>query len=61
MRIKVGNNWFQCEPDQPIAVELTAQDRSNIADMAHSATRYVCFHDADKDQAVESKMAWLSE
>jgi hypothetical protein len=60
MRIKVGNQWFECAPSQPIAVELTSRDRLNIANMADSATRYACFH-ADDDQPVESKIAWMAE
>lgn len=61
MRVKVGNQWFQCEPGQPIAVELSTRDRLNIANMAENATRYASFHDGDKDDPVETKMAWMSE
>lgn len=33
MRIKVGDQWFECKPDQPIMIELKPGDKQNIANM----------------------------
>lgn len=70
MRVKVGDQWFAVEPAsmvvladgqgatfvQPIAVELTAKDRENIANMHPDATRYGCFpHGMSSDDMRE----WL--
>lgn len=58
MRIKVGNQWFRAQPGQPIAVELTQQDRKNIANMASDATRYGVFDDSDNTTG-RDKLDWL--
>lgn len=60
MRIKVGDQWFQCEPGQPIMVELTDGDRRNIANMHPDATRYAIFED-DDGWSNEQKFAWMDE
>lgn len=43
MRVKVGDTWYDCQPDQPIMVELTDKDKFNIQHMAERATRYAVF------------------
>lgn len=60
MRVKVGNTWHECNPGQPIMVELTDADKRNIAGMAPSATRYAVFDDADQTTPAE-KLDWMSE
>jgi len=60
MRVKVGNDWFQCEPGKPIMVELTDQDKKNISAMLPQATRYAIFDD-DDNLANEQKFAWMDE
>lgn len=60
MRIKVGNQWFQCEPGQPVMVELTDGDKRNIANMHPDATRYAIFED-DDGWSNEQKFAWMDE
>ena len=32
MRVKVGNTWYHCH-DEPVAVELSPEDKRNIAKM----------------------------
>lgn len=60
MRVKVGNHWFEATADQPIMVELTPLDKSNIANMANDAMRYAIFsHDDLHDR--EQREAWMSE
>lgn len=70
MRVKVGDQWFAVEPGQivvlaegqgatfvqPIAVELTAKDRENIANMHPDATRYGCFPNG---MSTEDMREWL--
>lgn len=60
MRIKIGSEWFQCAPGQPIMVDLKPQDKANIAYMIDTASRYALFHDAD-GMSVEQKLAWMDE
>lgn len=45
MRVKVGNNWYD-GTEQPVMVELTEQDRKNIANMAKGCDLY-CEHPDD--------------
>lgn len=45
MRVKVGDTWFEATVDQPIAIELTPDDRKNIGNMPSDMSRYACFHD----------------
>jgi hypothetical protein len=58
MRVKVGDQWFECKPGQPIMVDLAAGDRRNIANMPSNATRYAIFDDADSWPAGD-KLAWM--
>lgn len=60
MRIKVGNKWYECKPDKPIMVELTTQDKFNIAHMSAEATKYACFDDNDKTTKRE-KLEWMQK
>ena len=58
MRVKVGNEWFECQPGQPIMIELADGDRRNIAQMRPEATRYAIFDDED-GWSVEQKLVWM--
>lgn len=58
MRFKVGDQWFQLEPGRPIMVELTEEDKRNIANMDPKATKYAVFHD-DERATKEEKLAWM--
>jgi hypothetical protein len=49
MRVKIGAQWFEAEPGQPIAVELNPSDRDNIANMAPDAKRYAVFNEPVPD------------
>ncbi len=60
MRVKVGNEWFEVTPDAPIMVELTDQDKKNIANMHRSCSKYACFDDYDsKDE--DEHYAWMND
>ena len=59
MRVKVGNNWFQAEPGQPIMVELNEKDKKNIAEMGDS-TRYALF-DNLTEMTKSEKVEWVTE
>jgi hypothetical protein len=62
MRVKVGDTWHEATPDAPIAVELTAKDRENIAAMLPDATRYGVFTGPLGDAAGnERRRAWLGD
>jgi len=58
MRVKVGNWWFEACSMLPVMVELTEQDKRNIANMAPEATRYACFADDDPRDEAERK-EWM--
>ena len=45
MKIKVGDEWFDCEVGLPVMVELTKQDKINIANMLPECTKYAIFPD----------------
>lgn len=61
MRVKVGNQWFEPKPGQPIAVELTDKDKSNIAAMSPHASRYGIIDDEDAKNMPELySRAWLA-
>ncbi|WP_137681184.1 hypothetical protein [Aurantiacibacter suaedae] len=62
MRVKVGNTWYEAEPGQPLAIELTEADKANIADMLPGCTRYAVMHDRDAtDHTPQQKMDWLAD
>jgi len=60
MRVKVGSTWYEVEPGQPIAIELTEIDKVNIAKMPPGYTRYAAFDDHDAIELTEQqKLYWL--
>lgn len=60
MRVKYGDQWFECEPGKPLMVELTEGDKRNIANMHPDATKYACFDDSDATTADETR-AWMAQ
>lgn len=60
MRVKIGDKWFSCELGQPIMVELTPGDKTNIANMHPNAKRYAVFHD-DEPTTKDEKFAWMAD
>ena len=60
MRIKIGDRWFEATPEQPVMIELTAADRTNIGGMLPTATRYAIFDDADP-RSIAEKSRWLDD
>lgn len=60
MRVKVGDTWHEASPESPIMVELTEQDRWNIANMAPEATRYACFS-CECPKTAHEKYEWMGE
>lgn len=45
MRVKIGGTDIPANPGLPVMVELTQQDKENIANMAPDATKYAVFPD----------------
>lgn len=62
MRVKVGNQWFSAKPGNPIAVELTDQDKANIANMLPHCTRYGQFDDRDVEAStIDQRRDWMAK
>lgn len=57
MRIKVGDVWYECQPGQPIMVELADKDKINIANMAKDNTKYALFY--DNSLTKEQMLEWM--
>lgn len=57
MRVKVGNEWYEAKPGQPIMVELLPGDKENIANMHPDATKYALFD--DPEMSADEKRAWM--
>lgn len=61
MRVKVGNEWFEAQPEQPIAVELTDEDKANLAGMPPHTHRYGLFDEQDVENVPEFyRRAWMA-
>ena len=60
MKIKIGDDWFEATPDQPIMVQLSPSDRQNITDMANDSDRYACFSD-DDPRGGEEMYKWMKQ
>lgn len=62
MRVKVKDTWYECEPGQPIMVELKDGDKANIANMSPQANKYAMFHDEDsKTMSTEEMFQWMDK
>jgi len=59
MRIKAGDTWYEVTIDTPIMIELTQQDKDNIANMHSDCTKYACFDD-DDHRTDECMLAWMN-
>lgn len=60
MRVKHGDQWFECEPGKPLMVELTEGDKANITNMHPDATKYAVFDNSDT-MTVDEKRAWMAQ
>lgn len=58
MRVKVGDQWFDGHT-APIMVELTEEDKKNIANMEDNAKRY-CIYD-NKVYSSEEIHKWMKD
>lgn len=58
MRVKIGSNWFQPGPGQPVMVELSEADKRNITNMLPEASRYAEFHD-DSPMTRAEREEWM--
>lgn len=47
MRVKIGRTWHDAS-DQAICIDLSAQDKENIANMHPDCDKYASFPDACK-------------
>lgn len=62
MRVKIGNIWHSAAPGQPIAIELTGEDKANIAAMLPHCTRCAWISDEDARQTPPDVLkAWLDD
>lgn len=57
MRVKIGNTWYDGERIA-ICVELTDEDKANIAGMEPGTTKYASFPDGDPRDA-EMMRNWM--
>lgn len=48
MRVKIGDDWFDATPSQPIMIELTEQDKRNIINISDLDVR-----------TTEEKLEWM--
>lgn len=58
MRVKIDDFWHEVSATKPIMIELTENDKYNISNMAHDATKYAIFHD-NEPMTKEEKMEWM--
>ena len=58
MKVKVGEQWFEVEPGQPVMIVLTQKDKVNIEHMVGGATKYACFSDSET-MSDEEKLEWM--
>ena len=60
MRVKVGDQWFEAKPGQPIMVEIDSRDRANLATFPPDRDRYVVFAENNRPSE-EDILAWVNE
>lgn len=60
MRIKIGSQWFDVGHMQPIMVELTEEDKRNIANMPPDQNRYAQFSNTDLTTD-QTRLAWMQD
>lgn len=60
MKVKVGSDWFEATPEQPIMVLLSEDDKRNIANMAPDATKYALFAE-EALMTRDEKLAWMDD
>ena len=58
MKVKIDNTWHTQELS-PIAIELTEQDKINIANMAPDAKRYAIYPASWTDQ--DTMRSWIRD
>jgi len=58
MRVKIGHWWYEPTSMLPVMIELTEQDKQNLANMAPEATKYACFADDDPLDE-EGRKQWM--
>lgn len=62
MRVKVGNSWYSAIRGQPIAIELTDEDKATIAAMPPDDKRYAVIDEDDARQTPPDIMReWLAD
>lgn len=57
MKVKIGAVRYGKLPHTPVMVELTQQDKENIANMPPEATKYAVF--PENWGTDEEKLAWM--
>ena len=62
MRVKVRNSWYFGTIGCAMMVELTEQDKENIANMPSNLSRYAVFDEDDPNFNAEyKKIKWMKE
>lgn len=61
MRVKIGDQWFEAEPDRPIMVELTEEDKKNIAaTIGTDKTKYIAYYVGGFEQLI-NMLGWMRD
>lgn len=58
MRVKIGDTWYE-PTDEPICVELTEDDKKNIADMPVEGFKYAVYD--EKMVSGEAILDWMRD
>ena len=62
MKVKVGDSWYSGTIGLPIMVELTEQDKENIANMTPNLSKYAIFDEDDPNFSTEyKKLEWMGK
>ena len=63
MRVKVGDQWFEPEPDRPIMVELTEDEKAVIGNLPAARDRLAVFVKSDPGEppVPAQRLAWMNE
>lgn len=60
MRVKIGDEWYRCDPGTPIMIEMDERDKDFIQRMEPHKMRYALFHPL-QGWTPEQQLAWMDE
>lgn len=62
MKVKVGDTWHTADPDTPLMVQLSRDDKEAISNLGKDRDRYAYFDDGKlAPDDIEKKRAWMDE